>query len=520
MTENLYEGLLADFVFDARERLDCVEQSLLRLADAEPLDQAEIFEVSRRELHTLKGNAGMMGFKELQGLAHELENEFEALQHGHSLVSSLLQGIDRYRSTLEARMHASEDALQLGESTKRTHAETEVAEGSIRVPFSALNKLVDLLAEVVVFQNQLRDAIGKGSENASPAQAWSNVGKAEESLGKTLTQLQNSILQLRMVPLGNLFGQLGRIVHDESENTGKKVHFESVGGDTPVDKALLEVASEALGHLVRNAVIHGIEPEAKRRARGKSADGHIRVSARREGNEVQIEVIDDGGGIDREKLSAAATRQGIAVDRENINRLVFVSGLSTRETADLSAGRGVGLSAVADSVRNMNGRIEMNSTEGAGTVFRLCFPLSVSIIRTLILRSDAEEYALPVSAVEESRHFSLEEGHRINQASAISWRSRVISLLDLGYAFQTAAAPRKEGALIVIGSGGKNRGLIVDEVLGIRDVIVKGLDESLESPVGVFGSTILGDGRAILILDPQGLIELPAFVENFSGDSA
>lgn len=520
MLDNLYEGLLADFVFDARERLDSVEQSLLRLSLVSAAEQTELLETCRRELHTLKGNAGMMGFKELQELAHELENEFEDLKQDHSLVSVLLQGIDRYRNVIEARMRVQAAAPQAGETAKRTLTEAELAEGSIRVPFSALNKLVDLLAEMVVFQNQLRDAITKGPEQNSSAQAWSSVSAAEESLGKTLAQLQNSVLQLRMVPLGNLFGQLGRIVHDESENAGKQVSFESAGGDTPVDKALLEIASEALGHLVRNAVIHGIEPAAQRAARGKPAAGHIHVSASREGNEVQIEVADDGGGIDREALLQAAARQGITADREHAERLLFVSGLSTRETADLSAGRGIGLSAVADSVRNMNGRIEVQSSEGQGTVFRLCFPLSVSIIRTLLLRTDGEEYALPVSSVEESRHFYADEGHRLNHAGVISWRNRVISLLDLGYAFETAVQPRQEGAMIVIGSGGKNRGLIADEVLGIRDVIVKGLDEALGAPAGVFGSTILGDGRVILILDPQGLVELPAHVVHGSGEAA
>jgi two-component system chemotaxis sensor kinase CheA len=520
MSRSFADDLLADFAAEAVERLDHLEELLLTLPRAEPAERPAILSGIRLELHTLKGNSGMMGLAEQQRLAHDLEDRVETLEDsegGEPEVRPLLAGVDRFRALLTetqtgapTRSEASEGlgALPAGEVSS-----------SVRIPFSTLDGLVDQLAEVVIVRNRLADALTGlrphlprrvGSTELTPLNAaWEQLAQAHDRLGTILDQLQGSVLNLRMVPLSTLFRHLSRIVHDTSAEVGKEVRFETAGADTPLDKALIELASEALGHLVRNAVIHGIEtPEVRRRA-GKPAAGTLRLDAVASPREVRIDVLDDGGGVDRREVLAAAERHGRALAAgEDPLDLLFLPGFSTREEADLGSGRGIGLAAVRESVVRHGGRVEVASREGTGTLFRLHLPLSASITRALLLRCDGEDYALPLRSVVESVRIEPERLHELNGAGVLTWRGGVLPGLDLGVTFGTAQARRREGYAVVIEDGGRQRALFADQILGIREIVVKGLDSVLGAPSGIAGSTVLGDGRAVLILDPMGLLGL------------
>lgn len=535
MAHDPMEGLLAEFLLEAQERLERVEEALLETVSHGPQALVPRLEDVRRELHTLKGNAGMVGLFDLQTLAHELEDTLAALDPLAPRVEGLLGGIDRFRALLalvgEAPAPGREAAL-LAEP-----GAAELALGGVRISFGRLDALVELLAETVIFRNRLGEALARarsvaadpagghaaaaaaaaGIRNAAAAaagdrEAWVEVEAAHEQLGKTLDLLQDGVMRLRMVPLRTLFRQLARIVHDESAREGKEVRLVTAGGDTPLDKALLELSSEALGHLLRNAVVHGIESPAERRAAGKPAGGEIRLAAEADAREVRIEVEDDGGGIRREELLAAAARLGHSVGPgQDPYGLLFLPGLTTRAGVDLSSGRGIGLSAVQEAVQHRGGRIEVASREGVGTRFRLRLPLSVSITRALLLRSDGEDYVLPLASVVESLTLAPDTVHEINGAWVLRWRGNLLPLVDLGHSFGTAAARRRQGYAVVIEAEGVRRGVVADRILGIREVVVKGLDALLAAPTGVAGSTILGDGRAVLILDPAGLMALSPF---------
>ncbi|MCH8990651.1 MAG: chemotaxis protein CheW, partial [Acidobacteria bacterium] len=301
--------------------------------------------------------------------------------------------------------------------------------------------------------------------------------------------------------------------YDEAARTGKEVELETSGGEAPLDKSLLELANEALGHLIRNAVVHGLELPNMREAAGKPRNGVVRVIASTRGDEVSIEVSDDGAGIDPIVLKQKAEERGIDTSAiEDPYSILFFPGFSTQDEADLSSGRGVGLSAVLEAVQEKGGTIEVTSELGQGTTFRLRLPLSISIARTLLLAADGEEYALPLPAVVDSLRFHITDRHEMNHAGVIRWRDKLISLLDLGHNFGTARELRTEGYVIVIEAAGKHRGLLADEIKGIREVVVKGLDPIVGSPPGIAGSTVLGDGRPILILDPRSLVEIEPFV--------
>jgi two-component system, chemotaxis family, sensor kinase CheA len=564
MREIAAEALLREFGVEAHERLGRVEGMLLELPDV-PLEFFdERLDQIRRDLHTLKGNSALVGLGELQALAHEMEDLADELAPGRVRITPLLAEVDRFRRVLVAAeaqarrgVHATHGAHAFhgaqpaqggradggaaagepleglgaasGDAAAGASADTgagaaaaelaaagaavsgrtpDTEAASARIPFGAIDGLIELLAEVVMFRNRLTDGLGR--LQAEPT-AWEQVQRAHQGLGATLDLLQEGVLRLRMVPLRTLFGQLHRLVYDEREQQGKAVQLVTEGGDTPLDKGLLELASEVLGHLVRNAVTHGIEPPAERLRLGKPEQGSLRLSAFATAREVRIDVEDDGRGLDTAAIGAAAARLRVpGAATADPAQLVFLPGLTTRASADLSGGRGIGLAAVRAAVVRRGGRIELVSEEGAGSLFRLTLPLSASITRALLLRCDTELYALPLRAVVEGLRFRAGELHEVNGAGILRWHGKILPALDLGCSFGTAAERRAAGYAVVIEEGPRQRALLVDEIQGARDVVVKGLDPVLGTGGGgLGGSTVLGDGRAVLLLDPLGLLDLP-----------
>jgi two-component system chemotaxis sensor kinase CheA len=513
-----FESLFQDYALDARERLDRVEQWLLTIEMLGAAERTERLAQLKAELHTLKGNSGMMGLTELQQAAHAMEDIVVAAASAPLDVAALLPSVDAFRQRLIDLGERTPDERRTAEAPPDPSGATAVATpASVRVPFAVLDPLLDHLAELVILRNHLAETIGDGRKAAADAPAraaWDATELAFEALDRSLAHVQSGVMGLRLTPLESLFGSLQRIVFDVAHREGKQVRLVTEGGETPLDKALLDLAAEALGHLVRNAVVHAIELPAARMAAGKRALGQVRVRAAARGDEVVIEVADDGAGIDAAKLVAVAAERGVTVPPgAGPFDVLFESGFTTKVVTDLSAGRGVGLSAVRDAVRRQGGRIEVRSTVGRGSIFRLHLPLSVSIVRAMLLRVDGELYALPLPHIVESRHFADGDDHEVNHAGVIRWRDAVIPLLDLGLHYGTAPRRRRTGYVVVIEGFGKHRGLVADAILGMQEVVVRGLDPILGRPAGVSGSTVLGDGRPILILDPRSLIQVELFVE-------
>lgn len=523
-----FQELLEEFFLEARERVDEVESLMLRIASGDLAERGTAIAQAKRELHTLKGNSGMMGFSDLQQLAHHLEDEVETLDLEAPELDGILAGVDRMRRELEAVYTSDGDETPEDSTVEDVPAARQAsgdgAMGSVRVPFSKIEELVEIQAETLIFRNRLSDAVSRGVALMASSQeysydelkarldtAWESVDEARQALEKTLSSLQDHVTDLGMVPLQGLFRSLGRIVHDESSREGKDVSLLIEGGDTPIDKTLLEAASEVLGHLIRNAVIHGIETPEKRAAAGKRPRGRVRVAASLEGGEVRVDVDDDGAGINLGKLREKARQMapGLAMDGYD---LVFADGLSTQQDADLGSGRGVGMSAVKRGVESHGGRIEVTSVTGRGSRFTIRLPLTTSILHSLLLSVDGEEYALPLASVTESQRLDEIELHKLNHAPVVRWRGKLIPILDLGLAFDTADTIRDDGFFVVINVNGRHRGLAIDDIVGIRDIVVKRLDGIVGQPTGISGSTILGDGRVIMILDPNALGTIPPFV--------
>lgn len=504
-------SFLADFFEEASELVDSVEKDVLRLATASSSERSGLLEGVLRDLHTLKGNSGMMGLAELQERVHQLEDEVgEVDPEIQPTVDHLLAGVDEVRDLLTATRERGGEAdtpPDLGSGGSRSRLTS-----SVRISFTPLDALVDRLMEVVIFRNRLAEVVARGLREAGSSeglQRWREASRSEAALAKILEQLRSEVMALRMVPLDGVLERLRRIVHDESQARHRQVELRVEGGETPVDKALLELASEALGHLVRNAVIHGIEDPESRKKLGKPEVGRLEIAARVQSEELVIRVEDDGGGIDLAALRRRATAQGqLPEGPHSLFDVVFLPGVSSQSATDLGAGRGMGLAAVQEAVKRQGGHIEVDSQPGVGTRFDLYLPLVVSITRALLLAADGEQYALPVGAALETLTLSPGQRHEIQEAGVLRWRGRTLPLLDLGIHFGTRREPRQEGHIVVLEVAERLRGLVVDELLGLREIVVKSLDaEVVGRPLGILGSTVLGDGRAVLILDPPGLME-------------
>ncbi|MBZ0115078.1 MAG: chemotaxis protein CheW [Thermoanaerobaculia bacterium] len=502
MDQQIFEALVDEFYLESRERIQRLEQALVEMASASPESWAPLLIETRRELHTIKGNAGMMGLKGLQALAHRMEDRLDEVKDSGS-IPALLGELDHLKRRVEVDCGrvAIEDDVQ---------GETISGVGSVRVAFAALDALVEVLSEMVIFRNRLSLALDRGlaaldrKERSSPQ--WREVEEAHDILEKTLEVVQDSVMRLRMVPMESLLSQQRRVVFDEAEHEAKLVEFRTEGGETPLDKALLEVASDALGHLVRNAVVHGIESPDEREAAGKSRAGHLEVRAHALSDEVVLDIEDDGRGIDGEILRRRAIAQGHEIgDSTDLVALLALPGVSTRESADESAGRGMGMAAVVESIRRGGGQLEVDSLVGRGTSFRIRLPLSAAIISAIILGVDGEVYAMPAGAVREVVDLREGERHVMNGTGVLRWRGELVPLVDLGVAFSTCREVRETGQVVFVESEGRHRGLVVDRIVGLRDIVVKALGGVVGKPYGVTGCTVLGDGNVVLILDPGEL---------------
>lgn len=494
MNEELRE-LLADFLVEAEERLTRVEVSLLAAVAAAPEARELSFREVRRELHTLKGNSGMMGFEDLQTQAHEMEDLVDNLNPDNPDLGSLLSGLDQFKIGLIAAARQPESP-----TTAPTEQPTDRREGSTRVRIQHLNRLLTTSTQLVLSRHTLSDRIHSGIA-LEPGEAdfvqrnkenWQAVDEARVQLDQILEGLQEQIRSLRTIPLKSVFTRLQRLVFDESTKADKEVWFETRGGETPLDTALTDLATDTLGHLIRNCIVHGIETPGVRELSGKPRRGTLFLEASLRSGSVEIEVFDDGVGIDEEALREAARQLGLREGEiADLHGLLFLPGLSTRSEADESSGRGIGLSAVLASVHSHGGTIEVDTSLGLGTRFCLRLPLTVAITDALLVSTGGERFAIPIAAVRETGTLEELESHDV---------------VDLKSFLNLPPGGHQPEFFVTVESEGRKRCVLVDELNRLQSIVVNPLDELFGKPKGIAGSTVLGDGRVTLILDPTQLV--------------
>ena len=413
----------------------------------------------------------------------------------------------------------------------RRQGDTAESEQFIRVRTDRLDRLIDMVGELVIGQAMiagdamLADATGAAANESLNATTESpnaaNEGrhalaKKVAHAGKIVRELQELAMGMRMVPLKATFQKLTRLVRDVSTKLGKDVEFVAEGEDTEIDRTMADVLGDPLVHMLRNALDHGLELPDARAAAGKPRRGTVRLSARHAGGSVIVELGDDGRGLDRERIARKAVEKGlIESDRgmsdAEVYALIFAAGFSTAEQLTDVSGRGVGMDVVRRNIESVRGRIEIASTLGAGTTFTVRLPLTLAVTDGMLVRVGAERYVVPTTNIHMS--FRPEPGmlHTVaGRGEVVSLRGEVMPVVRLHALFKTEGAERDpaRALLMLVGDGRRKTALLVDELLGQQQVVVKSLGEGVGSVAGVAGGAILGDGRVGLILDVAEIVAL------------
>jgi two-component system chemotaxis sensor kinase CheA len=378
---------------------------------------------------------------------------------------------------------------------------------SVRVPAERLDELMDRVGELVIAQSRLLQVANGGAGNEMVLRSVS------EEIERLAGELRDTMMVLRMVPVASLFGRFRRLVHDLSRETGKTIELVTEGESTEVDKTVIERLADPMVHLIRNACDHGLELPEDRVAAGKTAAGTVRLSAHQAGGEVLITIRDDGRGIDRERVRAKAEAQGLiqpgqAVSDQDLLLMIFHPGFSTAAQVTNLSGRGVGMDVVKRTIESLRGSIDITSTPGEGSTVVLRIPLTLAIIEGLLIRVGTGRYVIPLAAVEECLELSLEEDLRSRGRSLITLRDRLVPYIRLREMFSTGTKPDTYQKIVVIATGAERVGLVVDQIIGNHQTVIKSMS-FLHRDVATFaGATILGDGGVALILDVAQLVAL------------
>lgn len=377
------------------------------------------------------------------------------------------------------------------------------ADPPVRVPASRLDELVNLVGELVINHSRLTQ-LGKKLESPE-------LGSAVEDLERLVSDLRDKVLGIRMTPIGTSFSRFRRLTRDLSSELGKELVFETEGEETELDKTMLDQLGEPLIHLIRNALDHGIgTPEARLQA-GKSRMGRLRLSAAHEGAHVVIRLCDDGRGINLEKVRRRAVLKGLIaeslhVQEKELLSVLFEPGFTTAETVSNVSGRGVGLDVVKRQIEQLRGSVSIQSTEGVGTCVELTLPLTLAIIEGLLVSVGDDYYILPLSVVEENCERYANESATGNKRNLITLRGDLIPFLSLREVFETGETGPSIERIVVVRIHGQRLGLVVDRILGSHQTVVQSLGHFYKDTPYVSGATILGDGRAALILNTAGLL--------------
>ena len=383
---------------------------------------------------------------------------------------------------------------------------------TVRVDIGKLDELMNIVGELVLSHSTISD-ISERMRRTAYSPLVGDLFKAAKGLDRKLNELQKGVMEIRMIPVGQLYEKMGRIVRKISREQGKKVDLKFFGADTELDKLIIEDISDPMMHIIRNAIDHGIETPAERHAAGKDDKGVIKLSSFQKGNHVVIEVEDDGKGIDFNRVRKKAVEKGLISSNDALSErealdLIFLPGFSTAEKVSDVSGRGVGMDVVRNNIAALCGMVDIDSTPGAGSRFTITLPITLAIIKALIISTANRTYALPITSVLETIILDNEAILTVERKEVIQLRENTLPLLRLDKFFDldNANKPGSSFYVVVVGAAEKRLGIVVDDLLGQQDIVIKSLGSVFEGLKGVSGAADLGDQRTILVLDVGGII--------------
>jgi two-component system, chemotaxis family, sensor kinase CheA len=535
--------LVSEFVAESQEHLRTIESLLLAIERGSA--SADAVHAIFRGFHTIKGLAGFLEFGAMQRVSHEVETVLDRVRNGELGLSSevvdvVLESADFLRKWLAA-VQSSEtgpdpsDLIALVQSVSMQQlpvteqpvcavpppSSPETGQGagnpglegpapmapietkSVKVDTAKLDHLVDMVGEMVIAQSMVEhDPDLKSLDKPRLKRDLSQLRRITDDVQKTA-------MAMRMMPIEHLFQRMHRVVRDLSRKTGKEIEMEILGGDTELDRNLVEELADPLMHMLRNAVDHGIEPAADRVAKGKPATGHIRLRASHQSGHIVIEVGDDGAGLDRERILDKARRNGLITEGEALTDertfgLIFEPGFSTAAVVTDVSGRGVGMDVVRRHVQKLRGRIEIRSIQGQGSTFYLKLPLTLAIVDGLVVGVGKERYIIPLFAVREMLRPEPGAVSTVQDKGEIAMiRGQLLPMIRLyrRFGIEPRSTEPSETLLIVAECADHAFCLMVDDLIGKQEVVIKNLGVMLQNVPGIAGGAILGDGRVGLILD-------------------
>ena len=552
------------FIAEALDHLSSIEALVLQV-EAQPGDSKLLNDVFR-PFHTIKGNAGALGVTSVQELAHSVENlldlgrsgqhhigddEVEVILSSVDLLTTMIQGLSaRLAGQIVADVRtecqaviANVDALISGRRSMAPAtdaaapaaaaaapavitpqapppagvpqaapraAKVEESMHNVKVDTRKLDNLVDIVGELVIVQSIIQE------DPALQRLIDERLSRNLAQLKRITSDLQRNAMAMRMTPIRPTFQKMSRLVRDLSRKSGKTIDLVLAGEDTELDRKVVEDINDPLMHMVRNSVDHGIESPEKRRAAGKPAQARVALSAYHEGGNIVIAIADDGAGLNTERIREKAIAQGVisaddALTPDEIHLLIFRPGFSTAEKVTEISGRGVGMDVVRRNIEALRGRIEIQTAQGKGTTFLIKLPLTLAILEGLLLRTGEQRFVLPTFCIRESLRPTPEQVHSFQgRRRLIQVRDSLLPMIHLSELFgYTGPLPEPwEATVVVVDDNGRRIGLMVDELLGKQEVVIKALGSSFSHVRGVAGGAILGDGRVGLILDAGGLVSL------------
>jgi|SRR5215831_16006008 len=558
LTKAELDQLLAVFRDQSLQILEEMSHDLLAL-EASRADADAMMRL-RRGAHTIKGDSACVGLDHMTHLAHKTEDVFDAVLCGESKfdrrsVDVIFKALDAIKGALEsaeisdvddeltnalvAELTAIQEHTEVASPEQSVETDSSLLEASsepsvpaeinssvkhrrgfVRVEASKIDTLLNLAGEMVIARSAMSQ-LGPEIESALELNEMvDRFSGANNQMGKLIAELQKSVLKMRMVTIDQVFRRFARPMRELASELGKEVNLQISGGETELDRALVDIVSEPLLHLLRNAVDHGLETKEERQNAGKPTAGRIAMRAYHEGNQVVVEVSDDGRGIDPAALKARAVETGHLtkaeadkLTNEDAVELIFLQGLSTATEVTQLSGRGIGAAAVKAAIEQLRGSVAVQTERGNGTCFTLRMPLTLAIIKALLFTASGQLFALPLLAVIEIARAETSDITYLDGVENYRLRDRFISLVRPGFVLSfdrrrggSGASLRNDARrffVIVLAAGNKRYGVVADELAGEQELVIKPLDTHWVQNEALGGASVLGDGRVVLIMDAE-----------------
>jgi len=551
-------ALVLDFIAEAGEHIESAEAGLLEL-ESKPDDTGTLNQIFRG-FHTIKGMAGFLNLTEIGSLAHSAENlldlarkgelvlagdntdiVFESMDMMKKMVAELKECLEvgkpvpaqKRLPQLLAKLKASaqgqalgtpegqktdekldkilvaEDGPKIADVTAK--AKTASGDEKIKVSTARLDNLINMVGELVIAQLMIAEDV-----NTNLTSDEHDLSRKVAHQGKIIRELQELSMSMRMVPIAGVFQKMARLVRDLSHKAGKNIVFTTLGEETELDRSIVDKVADPLVHMIRNSVDHGIESPQERAKAGKDQTGRVELRAFHQAGNIVIEIEDDGKGLDKERILKKAIDNGIVesgqdLSDEQIFKLIFSAGLSTAQKVTSVSGRGVGMDVVRKNIELLHGKVDISSTPGKGTTFTIRLPLTLAIIDGQIVKIGSDRYIIPINSIIHCLKPTAEQLSSVqNRGEMVMVRGELLPLVRLYKLFNIIpnTDDPTESLLVIVEADSKRCCLLVDELLGQQQVVIKSLGDGLGTVKGISGGAIMGDGRVSLILDVPGLMEL------------